>query len=69
MVAADNLQELRSLCPEAKQAAEGAIDFVLLPGLALPGGMQSFLDRLLAVPGAPRRLRESTIFLSTGQLS
>lgn len=38
MVAEAHIQELRSLCPEAKQSAEAGIDFILLPGLKLPDG-------------------------------
>jgi hypothetical protein len=63
MVSADNLQELRSLCPEAKQASEGAIDFVLLPGLALPSGCSSSsIDCLLCL--GPRDGYESRLFFA-----
>jgi len=63
MVSADNLQELRSLCPDAKQAAEGGIDFVLLPGLNLPAGCSPpSTDCLLCL--GPRDGYDSRLFFA-----
>jgi hypothetical protein len=63
MVSADNLQELRSLCPDAKQATEGGIDFVLLPGLNMPAGCNPpSTDCLLCL--GPRDGYDSRLFFS-----
>jgi hypothetical protein len=63
MVSAENLQELRSLCPDAKQATEGGIDFVLLPGLNLPAGSSPpSTDCLLCL--GPRDGYDNRLFFS-----
>lgn len=63
MVSVDNLQELRSLCPDAKKAREGGIDFVLLPGLNLPPSCTpSSTDCLLCL--GPRDGYASRLFFS-----
>jgi hypothetical protein len=38
MVDEAQVDELRSLCPGAKQFSEGGVDYVLLPALSLPPG-------------------------------
>ena len=38
MVSDEDLNELKHLCPDAKQASDGGVDFVLLPALQLPAG-------------------------------
>jgi hypothetical protein len=46
----DMIQELKLLCPAAKQAMEGGIDYVLLPSLSLPNGCNpSTVDCLLSL--------------------
>jgi hypothetical protein len=63
MVSADHLQELLSLSPETKQATEGGIDFVLLPGLQLPAGCSPpSLDCLLCL--GPRDGYDNRLFFS-----
>lgn len=50
MVAEEHVEELRSLCPGAKQIAEGGIDYVFLPALKLPNGCNpGTLDCLLSL--------------------
>lgn len=50
MIAEVDMTELRSLCPDAKQAQEGGLRYVLLPCLKLPDGCTpSELDCLLCV--------------------
>jgi hypothetical protein len=50
MVAEEQIQELMSLCPDAKQATEGGVDYVFLPLLNLPNGCNpSAVDCLLAL--------------------
>lgn len=51
------LEELKRVCPEAKEMPEGGISFVLLPGLIVSG--QGSLDALLCPQqrdGYPTRL-------------
>lgn len=63
MVSADHMQELHSLCPEAKQATEGAINFILLPRLKLPEGCSpATCDCLLCL--GPRDGYENRLFFS-----
>lgn len=38
MVAEEHVDELRSLCPDAKAVVEAGLDYVLLPALKLPEG-------------------------------
>ena len=45
MRAADEMDELRCLCPGAKEMPEGGFEFILLPSLAVPG--QGQMDALL----------------------
>ncbi|SRR6266566_4046538 len=50
MVAEEQVREFMSLCPDAKQATEGGIDYVLLPLLKLPNGCNpNAVDCLLAL--------------------
>jgi len=50
MVAEEHVEELRSLCPNAKQVTEGGIDYVLLPALKLPAGCNpGVVDCLLSL--------------------
>lgn len=50
MVAEEHVQELRSLCPEARYGTEGGIDYVFLPQLKLPNGCNpGVVDCLLAL--------------------
>ncbi len=50
MVAEEKIQELMSLCPGAKQATEGGVDYVFLPLLSLPTRCNpSAVDCLLAL--------------------
>lgn len=52
MVPEEYIQELRALAPEAKQANEGGIDFVLLPGLRLPESCNPAVTDCLLCLGA-----------------
>lgn len=47
MVTEADMTELRSLCPDAKQAQEGGLRYVLLPSLKLPAPAE--IDCLLCV--------------------
>jgi hypothetical protein len=48
MLAQDQIEELKLLCPEAKAASEAGQDYVLLPGLKMPlGANPAVLDGLL----------------------
>jgi hypothetical protein len=50
MVAEEHVDELRSLCPGAKQVTEGGLDYVLLPALKLPEGCNpGVVDCLLSL--------------------
>jgi hypothetical protein len=50
MIAEADMTELRSLCPDAKQAQEGGLRYVLLSSLKLPEGCTpAELDCLLCV--------------------
>jgi hypothetical protein len=63
MITEDCLEELRSLCPAAKQAVEAGVDFVLLPALQLPDGCNpNRVDALLCL-GA-RDGYDNRLFLS-----
>src|SRR5690348_14829124 len=63
MVATDHLEELRALCPEARQATEGGVEFVLLPSLKLPPACSpSSVDCLLCL--GPRDGYDSRLFFS-----
>lgn len=63
MVSEDDLQELRSLCPDAKQTSEAGIDFVLLPALKMPEGCTApMVDCLLCL--GPRDGYSSRLFFS-----
>lgn len=41
----DHVAEVQALCPAAKVMAEGGVDYLFLPSLALPGG--DVVDALL----------------------
>ncbi len=57
------MQELRFLAPEAKQANEGGVDYVLLPELKLPEGCNpAVLDCLLCL--GPRDGYENRLLFS-----
>jgi hypothetical protein len=63
MIAEADMTELRSLCPDAKQAQEGGLRYVLLPGLKLPEGCTpAELDCLLCVD--PRDGYQGRLFFS-----
>lgn len=50
MVAQEHLEELQSLCPDAKQVTECGTDYVLLPSLKLPEGCNpGVVDCLLSL--------------------
>lgn len=52
MTAEDTLDELKLLCPTAKQATEGGIDYVFLPLLTLPNGCNPLVVDCLLSLGA-----------------
>jgi hypothetical protein len=60
MIPEEHLQELRSICPEAKTTSEGGVDYVLLPALKMPDGCSPDpVDCLLCLgprDGYPNRL-------------
>ena len=63
----EQLEELRRICPDAKDIAESGVTFVLLPGLVVPG--QGSLDGLLCPQqrdGYPTRLLLSRQILGKG---
>jgi len=63
MVSEADMAELRSLCPDAKQAAEGGLRYVLLPNLKMPDGCSpSELDSLLCID--PRDNYSGRLFFS-----
>ena len=63
MISPDHFEELRALSPQAKQASEAGIEFVLLPALQLPSGCNpSPVDCLLCL--GPRDGYESRLFFS-----
>jgi hypothetical protein len=63
MVKEEHVEELRSLCPDAKQCSEGGTDYVFLPGLKLPEGCNpSAVDCLLAL--GPRDGYENRLFFA-----
>ncbi len=63
MIAEEDIEELRSLSPDARPAAEGGIDYVLLPALKLPEGCKpSVVDCLLAL--GPRGGYENRLFFA-----
>jgi hypothetical protein len=50
MVAAEHIDELRALCPEARAWTEAGIDYVYLPSLRLPAGCNpGVVDCLLCI--------------------
>jgi len=61
MLAEEHLQELRSLCPDAKKATEGGIDYVLLPGLKVPDGCNPIVVDCLLCMG-PRDGYDNRLF-------
>jgi hypothetical protein len=63
MIASDHFEELLALSPQARQATEAGIEFILLPALQLPPGCNpSSVDCLLCL-GA-RDGYESRLFFS-----
>ncbi len=63
MIPEDHLQELRTLCPDARTASEAGIDFVLLPGLKMPDGCNpGATDCLLSL--GPRDGYSSRLFFA-----
>lgn len=63
MVSDDHLEELRAVCPGAKQATEAGLDFVLLPGLPMPPGCSpGVVDCLLCL--GPRDGYSSRLFFA-----
>jgi len=63
MVSLEHMEELRAVCPGAKQALESGVDFVLLPELKLPEGCSpGQADALLCL--GPRDGYENRLFFS-----
>lgn len=63
MVDQTHVEELRSLCPAAKQLTEGGIDYVLLPAFKLPDGCNpGVVDCLLAL--GPRGGYDTRLFFA-----
>jgi hypothetical protein len=48
--AIDELEELRVVCPEAREMAEGGLEYILLPKLKVPGA-NAGIDALLCPQG------------------
>ena len=64
----EEIQELKHICPEAKEMAEGGIVYLYLPGLKLPAGL-GVVDALLCPQshsGYPTRLFLSAVVQGKG---
>ena len=63
MVSEDSMRELQALCPEAKQATEAGIDYVLLPACQMPDECDpTAVDCLLCL--GPRDGYENRLYFS-----
>ena len=71
MIAADALDELRGISPQAETMHEAGLDYIFLPGLKLPPGRQpEVVDALLCLgarDGYPSRLFLSAPLSDRGQ--
>lgn len=67
MIPPEQMEELRAICPDAREMSEGGLTYVYLPGLRLPEGGNPAASGWIALVARTRRLSDEAVCLTANR--